>query len=313
MEKLNGRIRSVGGWLLRGYAMMLGIWFLTLPLTGSQFHLVSPVGFLLNVLLIPFVCMLLWSGFAFLIVGTLVPYAAIPLGSAFDVQLSGLRGIVNFAADIHLGHLYGPGPAEWWTAVYYLLVTVVVFSGLKRMPARRAIGALLVWTVAGLAIGLVPQHRKGLRCTILDMGHGCSVLLEMPNGKTLLYDAGALTNAKRAEWTVENAMWSRGISRLDAVVASHADVDHFNGMHGLFGTVPIGTVMLSQTFLDFDQRAVRELCGVIARERIPVRLLQEGDRVLLDDSVSVSVLHPPGNRRFENDNENSLVRLFTSM
>jgi competence protein ComEC len=313
MEKLNGRIRSVGGWLLRGYAMMLGIWFLTLPLTGSQFHLVSPVGFLLNVLLIPFVCMLLWSGFAFLIVGTLVPYAAIPLGSAFDVQLSGLRGIVNFAADIHLGHLYGPGPAEWWTAVYYLLVTVVVFIGLKRMPARRAIGALLVWTVAGLAIGLVPQHRKGLRCTILDMGHGCSVLLEMPNGKTLLYDAGALTNAKRAEWTVENAMWSRGISRLDAVVASHADVDHFNGMHGLFGTVPIGTVMLSQTFLDFDQRAVRELCGVIARERIPVRLLQEGDRVLLDDSVSVSVLHPPGNRRFENDNENSLVRLFTSM
>jgi competence protein ComEC len=307
MEKLNGRIRSVGGWLLRGYAMMLGIWFLTLPLTGSQFHLISPVGFLINVLLIPFVCILLWSGFAFLIVGSVVPYAAIPLGSAFDVQLSGLRGIVDFAADIHLGHLYGPGPAAWWMAVYYLLVTAMVFIALKRMPARRTIGALMVWTVAGLAIGLVPQHRDGLRCTVLDVGHGCSVLLEMPNGKTLLYDAGALTDAKRAEWTVENAMWSRGISRLDAVVASHADVDHFNGMHGLLATVPVGTVMLSQTFLDFDQRAVRELCGVIEQERIPVRLLQEGDRLLIDETVTVSVLHPPGNRRFDNDNENSLV------
>ena len=307
MEKLNGQIRSAAGWLLRGYAMMLGIWALTLPLTGSQFHLVSPVGFLVNVLLIPFVCVLLWSGFAFLIVGTLIPYAAIPLGTAFDVQLSGLRRIVDFAADFQLGHLYGPGPAAWWMAVYYLLVTVVVFIVLKQLPARRAIGTMLLWTVAGLAIGLVPQHREGLRCTILDVGHGCSVLVEMPNGKTLLYDAGALTNAKRAEWTVENAMWSRGISRLDVVVASHADVDHFNGMHGLLATVPVGTVMLSQTFLDFDQRAVRELCDVIEREQVPVRLLQEGDRLLLDESVTVTVLHPPGNRHFDNDNENSLV------
>ena len=253
--------------------------------------------------------MLFRSGFAFLIVGTLIPYAAIPLGAVFDAQLSGLRWVVDSAANVHLGHLYGPGPWAWWRAVYYLLAAMVVFVVMKQMSARRAVGALLVWTVAGLALGLVPEHREGLRYTILDMGHGCSVLLELPNGKTLLYDAGALTNANRAQWTVENAMWSRGISRLDAVVASHADVDHFNGMHGLFGTVPVGTVMLSQTFLAFNQRSVRELCDVIEREQIPVRLLQEGDRLLIDENVTISVLHPPGDQRFDGDNANSLVVL----
>jgi competence protein ComEC len=67
--------------------------------------------------------------------------------------------------------------------------------------------------------------------------------------------------------------------------------------------------MMSQRFLDFEQRSVRELCDVIERQQIPVRLLQMGDDLRLDGQVAVSVLHPPGDERFAGDNENSLILL----
>ena len=156
---------------------------------------------------------------------------------------------------------------------------------------------------------MVPAQRNGLTCTVLDMGHGMAVLLELPNGKTLLYDVGSLTSASRAQRTVENAIWNHSLSRLDALVISHADIDHFNGAHDLLRTVPTGCVLVSQQFLDFDQRAVRELCYRVDDLQIPIRVLQAGDRLAIDNSVTAAILHPPGNRRFDSDNENSIVLL----
>jgi competence protein ComEC len=308
-SRLTEWLRNLGDWLKRACWLMGGIWLLTLPLVMARFHLASPIGFIINVVLFPLVCLILWTGFVFLFCGMFIPYAAVPLGFAFDWELSGLQFIVDQAAHLHLGHLYVPGPPMWWIVFYYSLLAVTAWSSLRPGLVRIAWRALLVWVVVGLAIGMVPGQRNGLQCTVLDMGHGCAVLIELPNGKTLLYDVGTLTDASRAHWTVENAIWNHRLSRLDALVISHADIDHFNGAHDLLRTVPIGCVLVSQPFLDFEQRAVRELCDVVDQRQIPIRLLQAGDRLAMDNSALITILHPPGDRRFDSDNQNSIVLL----
>jgi competence protein ComEC len=154
-----------------------------------------------------------------------------------------------------------------------------------------------------------------LRITFLSVDHGNAVLLELPGGGTLLYDGGTFGRGSTAARTIRQALWSRGIQRLDAVVISHADVDHFNGIPLLLEQVPVGSILLAHSFLDERQPAVVELCEAAARRGVPLRLLVKGDRLqyrpahraLSAASLELEVLHPPPGWNMPDDNANSVV------
>ncbi len=104
------------------------------------------------------------------------------------------------------------------------------------------------WVVAGVAvlvasaawITVVPpreQLRPGvLEVTSLDVGQGDSHLVITPQGRKLLLDAGGIpgTDARSSfdlgEDVVSPYLWSRGITRLDAVALTHAHSDHLGGL-----------------------------------------------------------------------------------
>ena len=95
--------------------------------------------------------------------------------------------------------------------------------------------------------------------------------------------------------------------RIDALVISHADIDHFNGVPGLSRTTPIGEVLVHPSFLDFDQESVRLTCDRLATRKVPIRNIWAGDRLMLDGRVSVVVRSPDVNERHSLDNANSVV------
>jgi competence protein ComEC len=239
--------------------------------------------------------------------GLLLPWLAPVAAWVFDGTIALLIDVVAWSAATPLGHLYLPGPPHGWLIGWYSLL--VVASDLIRLPIpHRWVWRLLaLWTACGLAWGLRPAERGDLKCTFLSVGHGCAVLLELPDGTTLLYDAGTLGSGQRAQRAVQEALWSAGRSRLDAVIISHADVDHFSGVAGLLETVPTGEALFAQSFLDFEQSSVRSLCESAARAGVPLRLLWQGDRLRADPNVLIDVLHPPCGKGDALDNANSVV------
>ncbi|MCA9080580.1 MAG: DNA internalization-related competence protein ComEC/Rec2 [Planctomycetaceae bacterium] len=297
----------------QAYLMTAAIWLSTLPLTMSQFHLVSPIGFVINVLLIPLTALILASGFLFLLIGLLTPSLAAWFAWPFGWLLQLLLGSVAWASSVGWGHWSVPGIPWWWLVSFYILLAgwwrLVGTARTARWSAR----LLLMWVILGLGYGLLPIQRTGLRCTFIAVGHGNAVLLELPDGRNLLYDAGSFGHGHVATRIVESALWERGIARLDAIVLSHPDVDHFNAVHGLVQRFPVGSVVCGRSFLDFRQEAVVDMCESVTQAHVPIRLIQAGDLLVprgVDTSeTELRILHPADEWRSDEDNANSVVLL----
>jgi competence protein ComEC len=293
--------------LVTVHVTIAAIWLFTLPLTMARFNLVSPVGFIVNVVLAPLVVAILWCGYGLLLVGLLAPFLAGPFAFGFDVGLRLMLGLIERAAAIPGGHLYLAGPSDWWLAGFYACLAAVAF-GLPMSRLRRwGWRAMLVWVVGGLGTALWPRPAGELRCTFLSVGHGLAVVVELPQGRTLIYDAGQMQDGTRARQTVQSALWQRGVRSVDALVISHADIDHFNGVPGLARTISIGAVLVHESFLDFRQPGVEMTCDLLAQQKVPMKFVWAGDRLSLDDRARLTVLQPEVGAHLSTDNANSLV------
>ena len=296
-------------------AASLVAWSVTAPLVARVFHLSTPGTILVTPLLWPLVALALMSGLGVMSFGWVPPVGWL-LGKICGACLSGIQTIVEVAHSFEFGSFYCAGPQTWWLVGFYAGIALVTWRGLQLVQWRWAASALVGWSAIGLfAAGLNRAHDEKLHCTFLSMGHGTCAVMEMPNGKTLLYDAGSLNSPESASRTIANFLWSRGITRIDGIVLSHADVDHYNAVPGLLERFPIGTVYISPLMFDplatdGQLNAPEYLREVLAEEQIPLREVWMNDRLdVQDPRVSIQVLHPPRTGVLGRDNANSITLL----
>lgn len=284
------------------------VWLATAPLVAWRFHLVSLAGLGLNVLLGPLVLFLLWTGYLWLLVFLLSPTAATWLLSTFEWQLHVLLTAARAAASWPYGHWYLPGPPDWWVLGFYLLLAAAWWLR-PAWPRLRQLGVLLLWTNLGLAWGLWPAPAHPLICEVIAVRHGLAVVVHCPNGRTLGYDVGCLAGGEYAAAAVCDSVWRTGSRRMDALVVSHPDADHCNGIPALAERLSVGTMALHRTFLDFDQPPVVQALEAWHAAGGRFRLIAAGDRIELDSQVTISVWHPAEEDHHSRDNANSIVLL----
>lgn len=292
------------------------VWIATMPLVWQSYHLISPVALLLNLMLwIPMTVAML-SGFTTLLVGWLVPPAGRIAGWICDGSLALIEWMVEGTRDLWSSHVWLPAPPAWWVAIFYLAIAAV---GL--FPVLRSrVGVLLSAAVLWFAVAIWLAHRPpaigdgggpAIACTFVSVGHGTSAIIETNSGRTLLYDAGHLGSPLGAVRPVSEVLWSRGIRHLDAVVISHADSDHFNGLPELAKRFSIGRVYVSPVMFEETQPAVVELRSSLERLGLAFETISGGDRLKLDGETVAEVLHPPRRGVLGSDNANSIVLAVT--
>lgn len=297
----------LGIWAWKLTAASLVVWLVTLPLVMTHFHLISPVAVPLNIVLWLPVALALGSGFTVLLLGW-IPIVGPLAGWVCDQSLAMLDYVVDKSAALPLSHFWVSGPPVWWLAGFYGALAAWACGGRAWVPRRWSLAMLLVWLAAGLwgPELLHPKHDK-LECAFLPVGHGAAVVVELPGGQTLLYDAGQLGSPLAGARTVAAHLWSRGITHIDAVVISHADVDHFNAIPELLRRFSVGVIYLSPTFLEDQGGAVRALLAAVKDSGVKLQEISAGDALRVPGDCRLEVRHPPPLGVPGSDNANSVV------
>jgi len=268
-----------------------------LPLCTYHFHLISPAGIILTPIITLPMAVALLSGLGILVFGWLLPPVATLLGSLCDVSLATMNGIVNFAHGIPGNHFWVADPPLWWLLGFYAALASAVCWP-RCIPPRRWCAALLGgWIALGFGVGWWNSRSDALHVAFLSVGHGAAVVMELPDGRTLLYDAGRLGSPYPAARVISGYLWSRGRTHIDAIVLSHGDADHYNAVPRLLTQFSVGAIYMSPQMLADESSGVVALRQAIATAGVPMREIYSGQRLDagagLHGAVQVEVLHPP--------------------
>jgi competence protein ComEC len=284
------------------------VWFVVEPLVMARFHLLTPIAVLISPILWLPVAASLMSGFGVLLFGWLVP----PLGLVFawicDRSLALVERCVTTASALPGSHFWVPGPADWWLVGFYGGLALLTAFPRFRPPRRWCLALFAGWVALGLAAARSDWARRdALQCTVLSMGHGCAVVMELPTGQTILYDCGSLGPPHSGARTIAWYLWSRGITRLDAVVLSHADVDHYNALPELLQRFHVRAAVVSPRMFAGDAPGLTALRSALETAAVPVRTVWAGGRLAIGHGMTMAVLHPPRAGVPGSDNANSIV------
>ncbi|MBW2523516.1 MAG: MBL fold metallo-hydrolase [Deltaproteobacteria bacterium] len=194
--------------------------------------------------------------------------------------------MAHAAADSSFAVVRAPSP----TPAQLAFTAVALVGGwlARRGPGRLGVAAawslaLLLLEVAAARAG-APSDRLGL--TVLDVGQGDSTLVDLPDRRLMLIDAGGSPSGlgiDPGERVVAPVLRSRRRSRVDVVVITHAHPDHFGGMGAALDGIEVGEVWasaasarrrgagaLARLLTDLQQRGARlrepaELCAAPRR------------------------------------------------
>ena len=120
---------------LEGSSTSAVVWLAALPLVALRFHLVSPIGILLNIPLIPLTSIALLLGASGLGLGLLwTPLGVLPIRAA-DVLLHLTEAIVRWGVAQSWGHRFVAGPAPGWVLAF--LRSARAGRGRRRGPSTR--------------------------------------------------------------------------------------------------------------------------------------------------------------------------------
>ncbi len=203
----------------------------TAPLLILVFNRVSMAGPISNLFLEPLLC--LWS----LPLGLLaIPLLFIsPQGAEWILHL-GSPGIsiAMKVADLFAGTsfscLWLPTPSVILVLLYYLTLGLCFTKIARKKTIPLFLGVCCLFFFP--AQNLTDKFSTASEITFLDVGQGSSSLLSFPGGKKILIDGGGSSSAKFnvGEQLIAPYLWQRGITRLEAIVITHADADHYNGI-----------------------------------------------------------------------------------
>ena len=304
---LGGRICSI--YNIKGiYKAFIISFFVCLsikPITAYYFYNFTILDTLLNIIIIPFMSIVVIIGFISSIVGMFsIPIAKFLIGSVYYI-LRLFTYICKVVENMNFNNIIIGRPSIFVIISLYIMLFFIGYAFydkylLKKRKKFINIGMGIFIIFVSISI-LTP---KPFTITMLDVGQGDSIV-GINNDGVFLIDGGGNNNFSTGENIILPYLKSKGIETIDFVFVSHNDSDHIKGVIEILDKINIKNLFLPiNNTLDENYET---LLNIAKDKNIPIYFLQNGDSLTLGKNLNFDVLHP--NKEFldKGDNNNSLV------
>lgn len=148
------------------------------------------------------------------------------------------------------------------------------------------------------------QNRNDtLKVHFLDVGQGDSILVQFPNGKNMLVDAGKNDSAS----TITNYLKNNGVEKIDYLIGTHPHEDHIGSLDAVIKDFEIGEVWMPKATT--NTKTFRDILTAVKNKGLQINTAKAGVSMLEDGNLSVKVLAPCGTTYEDLNNYSAVIKV----
>ena len=264
----------------------------TSPFLIHHFKTLSPFAWLGNIVVVPAISWGMQAGLFALLSPLDILRQYFCYAASFFLRLAGLfTRILSDSAEASI--TVGPFPPAMLLPLGALFLLFPLFRK-NRIARIYAFCSILAFSALFCIDSYTRIAHPTWTLTAIDIGQGDSILITTPSGKHILVDSGPNDKRDSGKDIIVPYLHHIGVLRLDALVVTHPDADHFGGSESILKMFPVKEIWMSHCAGDIQkpdwQDVLRE-----ARERdVPVRVIHRGFR-WKESLFEIETVHPrPG-------------------
>jgi len=315
--------RMINSYIFTSITISLAAWIVTAPLLMYYFGSAAPVALLLNIVLFPLIVTLL--GIGFILLPFLYFALDIPLLSElFNFLLRGTEKLMALLGEIPGAVLQGwiVSPEKLFFLYIWIFLWITVRRHRKKI--KNSTSSFLKHTLTLSRLKYLPFHLlllcicllsgellwpKHTEVVMLDVGHGLCTVVHTASGRTIVYDCGSMSLRSPAQSILAPYLRSRGVRKIDVIIISHANRDHYSGVEELTTLFPTDYILVSTAGIKVFQK--RGLSKKFIQNGAKILALDAGDKIQGIEDTAIEFLHPFGNkpimRKSYSLNDSSLI------
>lgn len=286
----------------------------TLPLLLYHFNRVSLVTIPANLIIEPLIC--LWSLPCGIVGLMLLPVSQGVAALLFKAGIPGLTLSVKCASlfsSIPLSTIWLPDP-HFVVIVLYFSALVILFlppHPLSPIKVRLALPLCCVGLMLAPLSGLPVQFRDRDQVSFIAIGHGSANLITLSTGQNILIDGGGKSapGFDTGARILAPFLWQQGIARLDDIIITHPDADHYNGIPALIERFRPRRLWIPARETHKD--GLIDLLQLAERYRVDIRY-GEDETILNTADVQLTLLRPTQKKYMSEDDRGLVLRLETA-
>lgn len=272
----------LGKWLTLPSYVSIAAQLGTAPFVAWHFQQFAPVSLVANLIVVPLLACSVALGLLTALAGSVSLWAGMPFAASNYLILTGMMEIVSLASSVE------PWPVPRPGGLFYVGAAGLAVLAYCRRPTWLLVW-LLLWGNVTVWAG-VGSHRS-LNVIFLDVGQGDGAFIRLPNGQTMVVDAGQRSRRFDAgERVLVPFLRREGIGEVDIVVASHPHSDHIGGLVALLEQIPVRHYVDSGQ--KYDSWTAQRLRDLIDARGIHYHRVTAGDSLGGLGGATGLVLHP---------------------
>lgn len=286
-------------------------WAVSIPIIACHTGQIGMLTPLMTLIVLPLTVVVLWGGYAALLVGVVIPAAAGIAAQFLEWPARFLVSVVMWLDQIPGASVQLPTVSVAWAVAGVAGAAFLLLRGTRKdLWTWAIVVGLTAWLGAEIYIRTRLPSSIAVRIDSLAVGDGSCHLIRCGD-QAAMWDCGSLSTGV-GERLIPQALRALGVRSVPTVVVTHAHIDHFAGLPDVVDQLHVERVyvpaQLERYAASNPGTAPAALLAELANRGVRVLTLGQGESAELA-GLTASVLWPPREREFRDTNDSSIVAM----